>query len=72
MKEKFKVVIGSPITYEELVAYIYINDEEVAIVQKENGVNKMMVELFEEKIKTEILLDDFIEALNEAKKELLK
>lgn len=72
MENKFQIIIGSPIDYEELVAYIWINGEEVALIQKEEGIDKMKIEFFEEKIETEIYLDFFIKALQEAKGELLK
>ena len=71
MKQSHEIIIGSPLNYEELVAYIRINKEVVALVQKEEGVDNMKIEFFDEKIKTEIYLDNFLEALQEAKKELL-
>lgn len=72
MERNFEIIIGSPINYNELVAYIWINGEEVALVQKEDGIDEMKVELFEERIGVVIPLDTFIEALNEARNELTK
>ncbi|MCU0470910.1 MAG: hypothetical protein MUF58_20180 [Arcicella sp.] len=72
MEKRFRIIIGSPIDYEELVAYIWIDNEEIALVQKEEGVDRMRVEFFEERIKTNLYLDVFIEALQAAKNELLK
>ena len=69
---KTKIIIGSPLDYEELVAYIWINDEEVALVQKEEGIDKMKIKFFDEKISTEIYLDVFIDALKQAKDALMK
>lgn len=70
--KNYRIVIGSPVDYEELTAYIVINGEYIALVQKEEGNDKMIVEFFEEPIKTKIYFDDFIEALQEAKTLLLK
>ncbi|MEZ0007091.1 hypothetical protein ABH942_002469 [Flavobacterium sp. 28YEA47A] len=72
MEKRFQIIIGSPIDYEELVAYIRIDDEEIAMVQKDEGIDKMKIEFFEDKIKIDLYLDVFIEALKEAKVELLK
>lgn len=72
MENKFQIIIGSPTDYEELVAYIWINEEEVALVQREEGIDKMKIVFFEEKIQTELYLDVFLKALQEAKNELLK
>lgn len=72
MKNRFKIVIGSPIDYDELVAYIWIDDEEIALVQKEEGIDKMKIEFFEEKLKVDVYFDVFIEALIKAKEELEK
>ena len=69
---KYELIIGSPVDYEELVVYIRINDQHVALVQKEEGVEKLKVEIFEEAVKADIYFDVLIEALQEAKKELLK
>jgi hypothetical protein len=70
--KNYQIVIGSPIDYEELVAYIWINGEEIAVVHMEEGIDKMKVQFFEENIKTDIYLDTLLEALQEAKRELLK
>jgi len=72
MENKFQIIIGSPVDHEELVAYIWINGEEIAIVHKEDGVDKMKIKFFDEKIRTEVYLDIFIEALQDARKELMK
>ena len=68
----YNTVLGSPINYEELVVYIWINGEEVALVQKEEGPDKIVVEFFGEPIKTKIYYDVFLEALQAAKEELLR
>ena len=70
--KNYRIVIGSPVDYEELTAEIVINDEYIALVQKEEGEDKMIVEFYDKTIKTKIFLDDFTEALIEAKSLLLK
>ncbi len=69
---KYRIDIGSPPDYEEVVAYILINGEEIALLQKEEGPDKLKIEFFDVPIQTEIYYDVFIEALREAKEELLK
>jgi len=36
-KRKYEIIIGSPIDYENIVAYIWMNDEQIALVQMEEG-----------------------------------
>lgn len=69
--KKFQLVIGSPIGYEELVVYIKIKEVNVCLIQKEEGVDKMKIEFFNENEIT-LYLSDFLEAIAEAKQELLK
>ena len=68
----YDLVVGSPPEYEELVVYIVINGKHVALVQKEEGVNKVIVEFFGEPINTKIYYDVFLEALKAAQEELLR
>ena len=70
MKNNIQIVLGSPLEYEELVAYLWIDGKEIALVHKEEGGAKMKVQLLD--VSTNIYLDVFIEALQEAKIELLK
>jgi len=70
--KKYNIIIGSPIEYEQLTADIVINEKYVARVQKEEGNDKMVLEFFEDPIKTKIYINDFIEALQDAKALLLK
>lgn len=66
------LVEGSPIDYEELVVYVVVDKKYVALVQQDEGKNKMIIEILEDSIKTKIYLDDFIEAVQQAKELLLK
>ena len=68
----YNVIIGSPVDYEELTADIVINKEYIVRIQKEEGNDKMMVEFYEEPVKTKIYLTDFIEALQDAQQLLTK
>jgi hypothetical protein len=69
MEKNFRIIIGSPIDYKNLVAFIWINNREVALVQNEKGNDNFTVEFFEEKFNCNV--DVFIEALLQAKSELL-
>jgi len=68
----YNVIIGSPVDYEELTADIVINKEYIVRIQKEEGNDKMIVEFYEEPVKTKIYLTDFIEALQDAQQLLTK
>lgn len=72
MNGNYEITIGSPTDYNELVAYIWLNREQIAIVHKEEGPDKIIVEFFEEPIGSKIYIDSFIKALNLAKEELLR
>ena len=72
MEKKFKIIIGSPVDYEELVAYIEIEGERIALLNKDEGNDKIKIEFFNEPQIEWVYFDVFIEALQEAKKELLK
>lgn len=72
MKKRFEIIIGSPLDYEELVAYIFIDEQNIALLSQDEGKDKIKIE-FSDEPKIEILdLDIFLEALIEAKKELMK
>lgn len=71
-KNNYTLILGSPIDYEELVVYVDVNEENIGLVHMEKGKDNMEFEFFDMKEKSTINLDSFIEALQEAKKELLK
>ena len=68
-KNGYDLVIGSPLEYEELVVYVIINGGHIALVQKEEGKDKVKVEIFGE---AKVDYDVFLEALQAAKEELLE
>jgi hypothetical protein len=72
MKNEYQIIIGSPVNYEELVAYIVINDQHVALINQDEGKDKLKIEFFDEPKIKEVYFNVFIEALQEAKNELLK
>lgn len=68
-KDHLKIVIASDVDYENLIAEIYRDDEFIALLQQEDGVNDIKIE-FSSNINA-INLDWLQNALNEAKKKLL-
>ncbi len=73
MKGKgYRIDIASPPGYEELVALILINGEEVALLHKENGPKNLQLRFYEGPVSTTASYSVFLEALQAAKEELLK
>ena len=70
--EKYQIIIGSPVNYDKLVAYIVINDKHIALINQEEGKDKLIIEFFDEPKVKGIYFDILIEALHKAKEELLK
>jgi len=68
-KDHLKVVIASDVDYENLIAEIYRNDEFIAILQQEDGINDIKVE-FSSNVRV-LNIDWLQNALNEAKRKLL-
>lgn len=70
MKE-YQIIIGSPLDYKELVAYIRVNNKDIAVINKEDGIDKMKIEFFNEVMETDINLDSLITLLKQAKEVLI-
>ena len=68
-KDRLKIVIASDVDYENLIAEIYLNDEFIALLQQENGVDDLKVEFASNIIS--VNFDWLQNALNEAKRKLL-
>lgn len=69
-KDHLKIVIASDVDYENLIAEIYRNDEFIALLQQEDGINDIKVEF-----SSNISAMNFAwlqNALNEAKRKLLE
>lgn len=69
-KDHLKIVIASDVDYEKLIAEIYRNDEFIALLQQEDGINDIKVE-FSPNISV-VNFDWLQNALNEAKVKLLE
>lgn len=72
MEKRFQIIIGSPLDYEQLVAYIVIDEKHVALLNQDEGKDKIKIEFFDEPKVGKIDLNLFMEALVEAKNELMK
>ena len=72
MEKRFQIIIGSPLEYDELVAYIIIDGEHVALLNQDDGKDKIKIEFFDEPRIKRIDLNIFVEALKEAENELMK
>ncbi len=68
-KDHLKIVIASDVDYENLIAEIYRNDEFIALLQQEDGINDIKVEFSSNIIAMNF--DWLQNALNEAKRKLL-
>jgi hypothetical protein len=68
---KDRVVIGSPPDYGQLIAEVFINDECVAIINREFGDEEMQIELLVEHARKKgVPLDLFISLVERAKSAL--
>lgn len=75
MKNNIQIIIGSPLDYEELVAYIYIDEQCIALVSQDEGKDKLKIEFYFEGLSDsdkKVDYDAFIEALQKAKSALLQ
>jgi len=72
MKKKYQIIIASPVDYEFVTAEILINDKFLAVLQMEEGKDKMLVEFYEGCHENSVYLEDLLSALNAAKELLLK
>ncbi|CRX39351.1 hypothetical protein [Estrella lausannensis] len=73
-KSKFSVEISSDLVYEEMVANILFEEEEVATVSQEKGLENLEIEIFPsfDGKSWEFSFEEYIKALNFAKNCLLK
>lgn len=75
MDNKFRILLVSDLDYEEMVADICYQDDTVATITQEKGVDKMEIELFppfESQSSWKFNLEDFLKALQNAKKCLIE
>jgi hypothetical protein len=69
--EDFEILIASSDLYKYVVVEIWLHDKLIAIVQKEEGIDNILIEFYADPNKTKVGLDKFIKALEKAKAELL-
>lgn len=68
----YRIIIGSPVDYEQLVAYVIIGGQDVALINQDNGADDIRVEFLRESKKgSGVDVDTLLEALQAAKTILL-
>ncbi|HRH39557.1 MAG TPA: hypothetical protein PK760_14505 [Flavobacteriales bacterium] len=70
--QRFQIIIGSPVDYEELVAYIRIDDAQLALLSQDKGKEHLEVVFFQEIELHRVDYDVLLAALEAAKRLLLK
>ena len=70
--DNYEIIIGSPIEYNELVAFIYINDKPVALLNQDLGPGNLVVEFFKDADLSKISYDLLVRSLIAAKEKLIK
>ena len=70
--KKNELVVSSSVDYNELVVYLRHEEQYLALIQKEEGFDKMKIEFFELETEAKLDLKEFLSAIQEAQKELLK
>lgn len=66
------IVIGSPIVYDNLVAYIRVDGKQICLLQQEEGKNKFKIEFNAYSTEVVVEFDLFLRGLEEAKQSLLQ
>jgi hypothetical protein len=59
--KSYKIAIGSPVDYDELVAEIIFNNVYIAVLQMENGKDNMIIEFSEESALQKVPMNDFVD-----------
>ena len=70
METEYQIIIGSPLDYNELVAYIVINGKHFALISQEDGKDRLKIDFFEDVNIGIIDYNIFLEALQKAKESL--
>lgn len=68
---RYQLVFFSSNEYQQLGVEIVFEGEEIAFVQQEEGINRLIIELYHNPKVSKIYLNDLIEALQEAKRRLI-
>lgn len=75
MQNKFRICICSDLDYEEMVADVCYEEDTVAMVTQEKGMDKMEIKISppeNEGNSWEFALDDYMAAIESAKQALIK
>jgi hypothetical protein len=70
--KRYQIVLIGLRDYERLTAEILIDGEEIALVQQEEGDDKMVIEFYKKPKEIKVYMSEFIEVLQEAKSRLLQ
>ena len=74
LESGFEILRHSDLSYEEMTAEIQYKGEQIAQINMDEGLDNLEVEIFTEFVasgfKLKFQLNDFLEAVNEAKKVL--
>ena len=68
MNRKFKIMISSDITYQKLVSEIYYNDDLIAQISQDDGIDQPKIRIFQSDIL--FSLKEFSETIEQAIKKL--
>lgn len=69
--KSYQIIVGSPVDYQHLVAYIAVDGRSIVMLNQEDGPDRMVIEFFEEAISTEVELKGFLDALLAAQQRLI-
>ena len=74
MNSRFIVELSSDLNYEEMVVYISLDEEHIATLNCEKGIDNLELELFPVNAKKKILIpfEDYLSALVFARKTLIQ
>ena len=74
MQERLKILICSDLDYEKLVADVAYDNQTVATISQENGIDKMEIVIFPPDTidAWSFPLDEFVEIISFAKKRLVE
>jgi hypothetical protein len=72
-QKKFQIELCSDLDYEEMVADISYEDQPVAKITQDEGIDNIQVEIYSQKeeVSWKFSLDDFVEVMLRAKKCLI-
>lgn len=70
MNKMFRITVASDIDYGTLIAEIYFDNEFIALVSQDEGKRQFNLELPMRDSLTVVPLDEFVDAVSKAKKQL--